>query len=94
MIEVVGYVGSAGAATMWLPQAARAVRHRHDDERLASLSLATYAVALVFNSLLLTYGLVHDARPVVVAGVVNLGCAAVIVTVLGARRVRARGVAA
>ena len=88
MIEVVGYVGSAGAATMWLPQAARAIRHRRDEVRLASLSLTTYAVALVFNALLLTYGLVHHAPPVVVAGMVNLVCAVVIVTILSARRNR------
>lgn len=78
MIEAIGYVGSAGAATMWLPQAFRAVRHRADPEALAALSRTTYTVAIVFNILLTTYGSVEHARPVMLAGVVNLVCASVI----------------
>ncbi len=88
MIEAVGYVGSAGAATMWVPQAVRAVRHRADPEALAALSLSTYLVALAFNVLLLTYGAVEHARPVIVAGAVNLVCAAVIVTAVASGRRR------
>lgn len=79
MIEAVGYVGTAGAATMWVPQAVRAVRHRADPEALGALSRGTYLVAIVFNVLLITYGSSMHARPVVLAGVVNLVCAAVIV---------------
>ena len=91
MIEAVGYVGSAGAATMWVPQAVKAVRHRADPDTLSAISLATYAVAMVFNVLLIAYGASRDATPVVVAGVVNLVCATVIVAVLvGARRGAAR----
>ncbi len=88
MIEAVGYVGSAGAATMWLPQAVRAVRHRSDPGALASLSRTTYTVAIAFNILLATYGSLEHARPVVLAGVVNLVCASVILwaIVTGARR--------
>lgn len=88
MIEAVGYVGSAGAATMWIPQAVRAVRHRADPDALAALSLTTYLVALGFNVLLLVYGAVEHARPVVVAGAVNLVCAAVIVVALASGRSR------
>ena len=49
---------------------------------LSAISLATYAVAMVFNVLLVAYGASRDATPVVVAGVVNLACASVIVAVL------------
>lgn len=88
MIEAIGYVGSAGAATMWLPQAVRAVRHRRDPGALASLSRTTYTVAIGFNILLATYGSLEHARPVVLAGVVNLVCASVILwaIVTGTRR--------
>lgn len=91
MIEAIGYVGSAGAATMWVPQAARAVRHRTDPDVLASLSLASYSVAVVFNILLFTYGSLEHARPVMLAGTVNLLCAALIVTVLLTARARHGG---
>ncbi|RZA11075.1 MAG: hypothetical protein EOP93_23980 [Lysobacteraceae bacterium] len=86
MITIIGYVGAAGAATMWLPQAARAIRHRHHAAALASISLSTYSMAVLFNALLLAYGVLRDAQPVVVAGAVNLACALVIVTVLAACR--------
>ena len=72
---------------MWMPQAVRAVRHRRDVEVLAGVSLASYLVAVAFNGLLLTYGLLNHAGPVVVAGCVNLMCAGVIVgTVLPGRK--------
>ncbi|MEZ0580315.1 hypothetical protein [Nocardioides sp. MH1] len=87
MIQVVGYLGSLGAAIMWIPQAVRAARHRHDLAALAGISTTAYASAAVFNALLLAYGWLSDAGPVVVAGAVNLTCATAIVTVLvGARR--------
>lgn len=82
MLEAVGYVGSAGAALMWLPQATRAWRHRHDPAVLEGISASAYVVALVFNILLLTYGLTTQAPPVVVAAVVNLACALVIVVLV------------
>jgi uncharacterized protein with PQ loop repeat len=89
MIQVVGYLGSAGAAVMWIPQAVRAVRLRRHGSALAGISPATYATAMAFNALLLTYGLLADAGPVVLAGAVNLACATVIMTVV----LRARGTA-
>ncbi len=67
---------------MWVPQALRAVHHRRSPATLAGISLAAYLVAIGFNALLLSYGLLSHAGPVVVAGAVNLGCAAIIVTVL------------
>lgn len=90
MIEAIGYVGSAGAATMWLPQTARAIQHRHDAATLAGLSLRAYLTAVVFNALLLAYGLAMHAHPVTLAGAVNLVCATVIVSVLARRGSRGR----
>ena len=82
MIDAVGYLASVGAACMWLPQTVRAFRLRHAETALEGLSLSAYAVAVVFNTLLLTYGTVEHARPVQVAGALNLLCAAVIVGLL------------
>ncbi len=79
MLEAIGYVGSAGAATMWMPQVARAWRHRHDSDVLGGISFSAYGVAIVFNALLITYGATTDAAPVVLAGSVNLACALAIV---------------
>ncbi|MFT4262927.1 MAG: hypothetical protein QM572_06080 [Nocardioides sp.] len=91
MIEAVGYVGSAGAATMWIPQALRAWRARHEAAALAGISLTAYAIAVVFNVLLVTYGATTEAPPVVLAGAVNLVCAtAIVAVVLGARQRAAR----
>jgi uncharacterized protein with PQ loop repeat len=88
VIQVVGYLGSLGAAVMWIPQTHRAVRNRRDRATLAGISLTAYAVAAVFNALLVVYGLLSDAGPVVVAGAVNVVCATAIVSVLlTARRV-------
>jgi uncharacterized protein with PQ loop repeat len=91
MIEAIGYVGSAGAACMWMPQAYRAIRLRHDPAALAALSTTAYATAIVFNALLLTYGVLSSAVPVALAGAINLGCATVILSVLVSVR---RGAAA
>jgi uncharacterized protein with PQ loop repeat len=82
VVQAVGYLGSAGAAVMWVPQALRAVRHRRQAPALAGISPAAYLLAMAFNALLLTYGLLTHARPVVLAGSINLACATVIVTVL------------
>lgn len=86
VIDAVGYLASLGAACMWLPQTIRAFRLRHSAAALEGLSLSAYAVAVVFNALLLTYGTLEHARPVQVAGTLNLLCAAVIVGLLLARR--------
>jgi uncharacterized protein with PQ loop repeat len=88
VLQAIGYVGSAGAALMWVPQAFRAIRNRRDADALAGISLVAYLGAVVFNALLLSYGVVSRATPVVVAGSANLLCAAVIVAVL----VRSRSV--
>jgi len=88
VIQAVGYVGSLGAAVMWMPQVGRVVRFRHSAAALRGVSLGTYLVAIAFNALLLTYGLLNRAAPVTVAGTINLGCAVVIVAVL--LRVRRR----
>lgn len=72
---------------MWVPQAVRAVRNRRSASSLAGISPVTYLAAIVFNALLVTYGLLNHARPVVVAGCINVVCASVIETVvLMARR--------
>jgi uncharacterized protein with PQ loop repeat len=89
VIEVIGYVGSAGAAVMWLPQVVRALRNRNDVDALAGISALAYLTAVLFNGLLLSYGVVSHAAPVMVAGAVNLTCALLIVALL----VRARRVA-
>jgi hypothetical protein len=89
MIQAVGYLGSAGAAVMWIPQAARAVRGRHDAATLAALSPIAYIIAIVFNALLLVYGRAASARPVELAGAVNMTCATTIVVVLLAARRKA-----
>jgi uncharacterized protein with PQ loop repeat len=82
LIQAIGFVGSAGAAVMWVPQAARVLRLRRAGVALQGISLTAYAVAIVFNALLAWYGATEHAVPVVVAGSVNLLCAAVIVSAL------------
>lgn len=81
MFEAVGYIGSAGAATMWIPQAVRTWRHRRDTVALRGVSFPAYGVALLFNALLLAYGITTDAPPVIIAASVNFACAAFIVGV-------------
>ncbi|HJQ06966.1 MAG TPA: hypothetical protein VJ872_16070 [Nocardioides sp.] len=85
-IEAVGFVGSAGAAVMWVPQAVRVLRLRRSGLPLQGVSAGAYAVAIVFNVLLAWYGLTEHAVPVVVAGTVNLVCAAVIVGAIAVPR--------
>lgn len=87
-IDAVGFVGSAGAAVMWVPQALRVLRLRRSGLPLQGVSPAAYAVAVVFNVLLAWYGLTEHAVPVVVAGTVNLVCAAVIVGAIALPRAR------
>ena len=86
MIEVVGYVGSAGAALMWLPQASRALAGRRDPAAVAGISPASYLLAMLFNALLTAYGALEHATPVVVAGCVNFCCAIAILTAISLSR--------
>lgn len=90
MIQLVGYVGSAGAALMWLPQAQRALRGRENPAALAAISPASYLLAAVFNAMLAAYGSLEHAIPVVVAGCVNLCCALTILAAVSASRRPAR----
>lgn len=85
-IEAIGYVGSAGAAVMWVPQAVRVLRLRRAGLPLQGVSPAAYAVAIVFNALLAWYGATEHAVPVVCAGAINLVCASVIVAALALPR--------
>lgn len=89
MFEAIGYVGAAGSASMWAPQAVRVVRLRRDARALAGISASAYAIAMVFNVLLVAYGAREHAVPVVVAGAVNLGCATLIFVMLQRARRRA-----
>lgn len=89
MLQVIGYLAGLGAAVMWVPQAWRAIRLRHDARALAGISATAYLTAVAFNALLLTYGVRNDAFPVVVAGCVNVVCAGVIVAIVLPRRRRA-----
>jgi hypothetical protein len=88
LIEAIGYVGAAGAASMWMPQMVRAIRNRRDHDALHGLSLGGYAVAIVFNALLIAYSATTAARPALVAGIVNLVCAFVIVAFVLPSRLR------
>jgi uncharacterized protein with PQ loop repeat len=90
MVQAVGYLGSAGAAVMWIPQALRVVRHRRDAHSISGVSPAAYLMAMAFNALLVSYGLLNHAGPVMLAGCINLVCASVIVSVLLRARVPAR----
>ena len=86
MIELLGYLASAGAVSMWLPQAWRVLRLRHSQSALAGISLTGYSIAVVFNALLLAYGLGTHSIPVALAGGVNLVLTALIVTTVGLAR--------
>ena len=90
MIELVGYVGSVGAALMWLPQASRAVAGRRDPTAVAGISPTSFLLAMLFNALLASYGTLEHATPVVVAGCVNFCCAVAIMTSIAASRRHAR----
>lgn len=79
MIEFVGYLASAGAIAMWLPQMTRALRNRGNPAYLHAISASAYSVAIAFNALLIVYGTLSHSIPAVCAGIVNLVCAAVIV---------------
>ncbi|WP_182377018.1 hypothetical protein [Nocardioides sp. WS12] len=88
MFEAIGYVGAVGSASMWAPQAVRVVRLRRDVDALAAISASAYAIAIVFNALLVVYGHSAHAVPVVAAGVLNLVCATLIFGLLQRARRR------
>src|SRR5205085_299380 len=68
VVDLIGYLASLGAVSMWVPQAVRAHRRRHDPAALAGLSLLAFGTAVVFNGLLLAYGIGSDSMPVAVSG--------------------------
>lgn len=88
MVTLVGYLASLGAVSMWVPQAWRVHTHRHDAAVLAGVSVLAYGTAVVFNALLLAYGLGTASGPVAVSGAVNLVLSIFIVAVVGRGRVR------
>jgi uncharacterized protein with PQ loop repeat len=81
VIELVGYLASAGAISMWLPQLIRALRNRSDPTYLQAISTSAYSLAAVFNVILLVYGILTHSVPAVAAGGVNLVCASFIVSI-------------
>jgi hypothetical protein len=77
--ELVGYLASAGAIAMWLPQVTRAFLNRTNPAYIHAISTSAYSLAIAFNALLITYGTFTHSIPAVCAGAVNLVCAAVII---------------
>lgn len=86
MVGVVGYLASLGAISMWLPQAWRVHRHRDDAAVLAGVSVVAYGTAVVFNALLLAYGVGTSSAPVSLSGAVNLVLSGFIVVVVSRGR--------
>ena len=88
MVDLIGYLASLGAVSMWVPQALRVHRRRHDPSALAGLSVLAFGTAVVFNGLLLAYGVGSDSVPVAVSGAANLVMSAYIVgtVAVGSRR--------
>jgi len=86
VVGLVGYLASLGAISMWMPQAWRVHRHRHDAAVLAGVSVLAYVTAMVFNGLLLAYGVGSDSVPVALSGGVNLLMSGFIVAVVSTRR--------
>ena len=81
-VEILGFAATALTVSMWLPQVWRSWRHRADLRALASLSLPALAIGACFNALLIVYGSLQSAWPVVTAGSVNVLCTT---TLLGLR---------
>jgi uncharacterized protein with PQ loop repeat len=79
VIELVGYLASLGAIAMWLPQVVRTLRHRHDRAYLHAISLGGFGMGIAFNALLIVYGTMTHAIPVIAAGGVNIVCSMLIV---------------
>jgi len=72
VVTFVGYLASLGAVSMWVPQAWRVHSHRQDAAVLAGVSVLAYAVGMLFNTLLLIYGVGSGSGPVALSGGVNL----------------------
>jgi uncharacterized protein with PQ loop repeat len=88
VIDAIGYLASLGALLMWLPQGWRVIRHREDKQALAGISVPAYSTGMLFNALLLVYGIGTSGIPVVVAACVNLVLSSLIVTVVTRARAR------
>jgi len=86
VIEAIGFLASIGAVSMWLPQALRAYRQRHDAATLAGLSVTAFSVAVLFNALLLVYGIGTDSAPVALSGGANFVMSALIVAIVARGR--------
>jgi uncharacterized protein with PQ loop repeat len=89
VIDAIGYLASLGALLMWLPQGWRVIHHRSDEETLAGVSIAAYGAGMLFNALLLIYGIGTSAIPVIAAACVNLVMSSLIVSVVARARRRA-----
>jgi hypothetical protein len=88
VVTVVGYLASLGAVSMWLPQAWRVHVNRHDAAVLAGVSVLAYLVGMLFNALLLTYGVGSGSAPVALSGGVNLVLCGFIAAVVSRGRSR------
>jgi uncharacterized protein with PQ loop repeat len=88
VIDAIGYLASLGALLMWLPQGWRVVRHRQETGTLAGVSVAAYSTGVLFNTLLLVYGIGTRGIPVIVAACVNLAMSSLIVAVVTKSRAR------
>jgi hypothetical protein len=88
VVSLVGYLAGLGAVSMWVPQAWRVHTHRGDAAVLAGVSVTAYAVAVVFNALLLAYGIGTTSAPVSLSGAVNLVLSLFIATVVARGRRR------
>ncbi|MGB8196986.1 MAG: hypothetical protein WCF25_08270 [Acidimicrobiales bacterium] len=88
MIDAIGYLASLGALLMWLPQGWRVIHHRGDEKALAGISVMAYSTGMLFNALLLVYGIGTSGLPIIVAACVNLTMSSVIVTVVTKARAR------
>jgi hypothetical protein len=87
VVSLVGYLAGLGAVSMWVPQAWRVHVNRHDAAVLAGISALAYAVGMLFNALLLTYGVGSRSGPVALSGGVNLVlCSFITVVVSRGRR--------
>jgi uncharacterized protein with PQ loop repeat len=88
VIDAIGYLASLGALLMWFPQGWRVVSHRQEMRTLEGISVAAYSTGMLFNALLLIYGIGTDAVPVIAAASVNLVMSSLIVTVVTSSRRR------
>jgi uncharacterized protein with PQ loop repeat len=88
VIDAIGYLASLGALLMWLPQGWRVVSRRNGQGTLEGVSVSAYATGMLFNTLLLIYGIGTGAVPVVIAACVNLAMSSLIVVVVTRSRAR------